>query len=197
MTGSRPSIRFAAFGAGGAFLLALLVGCGGSSGPPAVPSAGPSASAATVTGADSSAGAIQIRAARIPQPASPDVAAAYLTIINTGASPDALVRASTPAAASVSLHETTESSGVERMVPLSTIPVPAHGTVAMTAGEMHLMLMNPPAALRAGDTVTLTLVFQHAGTVSVAVPVVPLTGFGATPETSGSGHNMNDMPGMG
>jgi copper(I)-binding protein len=179
-----------------AVLLPVLAACGRGTSGVTRPAAAASATAGA-TGVNGRVGALQIRAARIPAPASPDVAAAYLTIVNTGSSPDALVAASTPAAASVSLHSTTQSAGgVEQMVPLASVPIPAHGTVTMAVGREHLMLA-PTEALRAGDTVALTLVFRRAGTVRVQVPVVPLAGFGATPRASGSPGGMADMPGMG
>lgn len=199
--------RFVCLGAAGAGLVAMLVsfaGCGGSTtggstGSTSTPAPAAAAGATpTVTGASARIGALQIQSARIPQPASPDVAAAYLTIINTGSTADALVRVSTPAAASVSLHKTAESAGgVETMVPLTSLPIPADGTVSLTVGQMHLMLMNPARTLTAGETVPLTLTFRQAGTVKLVVPVIPLAGVGATPGTNESPAGTADMPGTG
>jgi protein SCO1/2 len=96
----------------------------------------------------------------------------YLTIDNRGTVPDTLVRVETPAAAMAMLHETVADGGMRRMTPLPALVIPAHATVQLSPGALHLMLegmTTPPAA---GDTIELSLVFAHAGRMSLRVHVV-------------------------
>lgn len=113
------------------------------------------------------AGPLQISAGYVPQPASPDVAAAYLTITDTGDQPDALVAARSDASATTTLHRT--QGGV--MLPLAELPVPAHGSAAFTPGADHLMLEHPTRPLTKGGRVVITLTFRVAGEVTVTLPV--------------------------
>lgn len=163
------------------------------------------------TGSDTASGtlgALRVAGAYIPQQASPDVAAAYLTVTNTGDSDDALTGATTPAAPMVTLHDTVGDGGAERMVPLSGVTVPAHQSVEFRVGHRHLMLMNPPSLLRPGQSVPMTLHFATAGDLTLAVPVVGFTGpqdgvRGGTPVPISSAPTdipetpMPGMPGMG
>jgi copper(I)-binding protein len=138
-------------------LVALVVAaCGGSAGPDADGSA-------TVTVSDAWA-----RAA-----AAGGVSAAYMTIANDGSAADALVGVSAPdVTASASLHETTTSAdGMTGMQHTPSIAVPAGGTVALEPGGYHVMLMDLTKALAPGDTVTLTLTLEGAGTVTVDAEV--------------------------
>lgn len=145
----------------GAFALAALMlpACGGRSSASAV--------AARV-------GDIEVLDAYLPDPASPSVAALYLTVRNTGAHADALIGASSPISASASMHSETADGMAETMTPIARVPVPAHGEATLAPGHDHVMLEALNASLRTGETVPVTLRFARAGTVVVRVPVVPL-----------------------
>ena len=98
--------------------------------------------------------------------------AAYLSITNATGRDDALVGASTPAAASVEIHETsTDMGGMTGMHPVSRVAVPAGTTVQLAPGGTHLMLTGLTQPLLAGTTVELDLVFEHAGKVVVRAQV--------------------------
>jgi copper(I)-binding protein/uncharacterized protein YcnI len=98
--------------------------------------------------------------------------AAYLTVRNTGESDDAIVDASSPAAAVIELHQTTTAAdGTMGMGPVAEVPVPAHGEAVLEPGGYHLMLIEPSAPLMVGDEVELTIVFAHADPLTVTVPV--------------------------
>ena len=97
---------------------------------------------------------------------------AYLRIRNTGAAPDRLLSASTPAAGQVSLHASLREGEVMRMRALTGIDVPPGAIVALTPdSRLHLMLEDLRAPLRLDGSVMLTLRFERAGEVQVAVPV--------------------------
>lgn len=53
------------------------------------------------------------------------------------------------------LHETTLANGMSRMRTLPKFVVPAHGSVELKPGGLHLMLMDPKRPLKADDRVVL------------------------------------------
>ena len=98
----------------------------------------------------------------------------YVEITNTGASDDALVGISTPAAAMPMLHETVVKDGIASMPPAMSIPVPAGQGVQLAPGGYHGMLMGLTTALKEGDSFPVTLTFEKAGEVTVNVDVLSL-----------------------
>ncbi len=117
-------------------------------------------------------GSLRVVDAYLPQPASPAVAAIYLTVKNSGNRPDALVAVSS-AAATDSMLMTENANGTMGM--LRDLRVPAHGQASLVPGRDHVMLEQPHGTLAVGQHVTVTLRFQHAGTLTISVPVVPLS----------------------
>jgi copper(I)-binding protein len=176
--------RFAGFVAAGLLGVGLLAGCGSHSDA----ASKPSASAPAQLGGTGQIGSLLISAAYVPEPASPDIAAAYVTVHNTGKITDTLLRASTPAGTSTSLHRDVTSGGTEGMVPLRSIPIPAGKTVTMKPGGEHLMIEHPKAGLKRGGQLELTLVFAHAGRLTMQVPIVSPAGL--------LGPMPSNMPGM-
>lgn len=130
--------------------------------------------AAIVPAADrqaASAGKIRISGAWTrPTAAGMPMGVAYFVIHNGGVA-DAVVAASTPAAARVEFHQTTLSDGMARMRPLPEIDVPAGATVAVAPGGIHLMLVELAAPLAVGTRVPLTLVFRNAGKIEISLAV--------------------------
>jgi len=118
-------------------------------------------------------GALRISGASLPRPASRDVASVYLTIRNDGDLPDTVRRLSSDAAAEVTVM--TEQPG-GRMADTGPLVVPAHVSVQLQPGRQHLMLASPRAGLREGAVVHLTLDFDRAGPVVLAVPVTAVGG---------------------
>ena len=106
-----------------------------------------------------------------PTAAGMPMGVAYFIVRNTGPAADAIVSASTPAAARVEFHQTTIADGMARMRPLREIAVPAGATVAIEPGGIHLMLVDLAAPLAAGTRVPLTLVFRHAGKAELGLTV--------------------------
>ena len=106
-----------------------------------------------------------------PAMAAGEPAAAYL-VIHGGGTADALLKASSPQAGSVELHETsTDASGMTGMKPMDRLDVPAGGTVSLAPGGMHLMIMGLSKPLEVGQKLELDLVFEHAGTIVVQAEV--------------------------
>lgn len=167
-------------------LVGLLAACGGATGRSA-PGSGSASESASAPGsgsasASASAGAaiqqVQGRVGQlvigdgfVPEPASPDVAAAYLTIVNDGSTTARLTAASSGAAARVMPMTEKVSGTVGGMAPLDTVVVPAHGVFRFRPGAAHLMLEQPDPVPAAGGTVPLTLTFDPGGAVTISLPV--------------------------
>lgn len=133
--------------------------------------------------ADSRVGAIEISGVFARATANASVpGAAYLRLRNTGATPDRLVAAATPAARTVELHTMVHEGQVMRMRALSAIDVPAGETVTLAPNaRLHLMLIGLSAPLRAGESLALTLRFEKAGEVRIAVPIERAGAMAPTP----------------
>jgi copper(I)-binding protein len=89
--------------------------------------------------------------------------AVYLTLVNKGDAPDALVAASSDAANGVELHKTEMKGNVMRMVPVPRIEVPARGRTELKPRGLHLMLIDLKRDLKPGDVIKMTLRFEKSG----------------------------------
>ena len=89
--------------------------------------------------------------------------AVYLTLVNKGDAPDALVAASSDEANTVELHETQMKGNVMRMVPVPRIEVPARGRTELKPRGLHLMLIGLKRDLKPGDVIKMTLRFEKSG----------------------------------
>lgn len=98
---------------------------------------------------------------------------AFMQLQSTQAS--RLVEVSTPAAPVAEVHEMAVQDGVMRMRALPALALPAGKTVELKPGGYHVMLMDLPQQLKEGQTVPLTLVFEHQDgkreSVQVQAPV--------------------------
>jgi|AACY02.16.fsa_nt_gi Uncharacterized protein conserved in bacteria len=103
----------------------------------------------------------------------PNMGVAFVTLRNDGDTPWQLSEASSPAFGKVEIHETLKTDGVMRMREIDVLPLPPGGQVTMQPGGIHLMLMQPSAALEAGQTLELSLRFTDAKgeEVSLTLPV--------------------------
>ena len=172
-----PMPRFAVAGTLTALILATATACA-SSGKPGAQTSPPAPTATTTNGPRGAAtlGDLSITDAYIPQPASPDVAAAYFTVTDHGSQGDVLLSATSVPASQASLmqeSETGANAGTMNDIP-GGLAIPAKGAVVLGPGGYHLMLTNPVATLKQGANVALTLHFAKAGTVTVKVPVTSL-----------------------
>jgi len=99
------------------------------------------------------------------------VGGVFLTIRNQGKEADRLLRAASPVAGFVELHEMTMDGGVMKMRAVSGIEVKPGATVELKPGGLHVMLEELKRPLRQGDQVPLSLTFEKAGTIDVMVYV--------------------------
>lgn len=133
--------------------------------------------ASTACGTTAAAPRIVVSNASIRLPAGPDVTAGYLAVRNDGDRADRLVQVTAPAARQVQIHRTVDTGHGTTMRRVPSLPIPAHDTVRLNPGGVHLMLMRPHG-LRAGKITRLTLRFATAGTITTTALVVGPGGTG-------------------
>lgn len=74
-----------------------------------------------------------------------------------------LVKAASPLARIVEIHESTMSDGVSRMRAVESVALPAGKPVRLEPGGLHVMLMGLSKPLAPGDEVPLTLTIEGKG----------------------------------
>jgi copper(I)-binding protein len=135
----------------------------------------------------STSGPVGAGNAYIPVPISPGTTDAYLEIRNNGAA-DELISAKLSTGGTVSLRAPVTQRGETTaadmtMHTVSEIPIPANSTVHLTPNGYHLLITGA-TSLQSGKAITLTLTFEHAGTVSVLALVT-------NPQSGGSSYFLN------
>lgn len=108
-------------------------------------------------------------------PGGAKVAGGYMKITNAGTEADRLIGGSLPIAGEVEVHEMAMTGDVMKMRRLSEgLEIKPGASVELKPGGSHLMFMGLRGALKAGQPVKGTLVFQKAGTVEVEYRVAPI-----------------------
>lgn len=97
--------------------------------------------------------------------------AAYMTLANNGTSADRLVGATTPLADKIQFHTETEDNGVSRMRQVDTVDLPPGAKIVFKPGDMHVMIVGLKQPLAQGQTFSLILKFEKAGSIDVTVPI--------------------------
>ena len=97
--------------------------------------------------------------------------AVYALLVNAGNAPDALIGVASDAAATAEIHETYRHMNMMMMRQIGKIDVSAGGKVALKPGGYHIMLLNLKRDLKPGETIAVTLQFEKAGRIPVAVTV--------------------------
>jgi copper(I)-binding protein len=132
-----------------------------------------SATAITLAGAAMAGGMmVQDAYARVSTKMSAS-GAAFMQIMNHTGADDRLVDARSDVAERVELHtHLSDANGVMKMVHVEEgFAIPAGETHMLKRGGDHVMFLGLKESLHHGDVVSLTLVFEKAGEVSVEVPV--------------------------
>lgn len=136
-------------------------------------------------------------------PGAAKTAAIYLRVTNTGTTPDTLEgEASTPVADHADLHQDKMTNGVMEMRPVKSLTIDPGKTVTLDPNSgYHLMLIGLKGPLKEGQTVPLTLTFDHAGKQQVTASVAKVGAMHAGETSGGSAaagmnHDMSAMPGM-
>jgi len=128
-------------------------------------------------------------------PKGAKVGVGYLTIKNTGTTPDRLVSGTTPAAGKLEIHEMSMDKGVMKMRPVPEgVEIKPGETVELKPSSFHLMMMDLKQPIVRGKPLKASLKFEKAGPVEVEFEVVAP---GATPAAAAPASTMPaGMPGM-
>ncbi|MFE1170978.1 copper chaperone PCu(A)C [Streptomyces sp. NPDC058773] len=122
--------------------------------------------ALTGCGGDS-APKIAVSDAYLPQPVTQQMAGAYFTVKNNSDTAVKLTSVTSNVAKDISIHKTVGT----KMEQVTSLTVPANGTLELGHGGNHLMLMGLKDKPAKGDVITLRLHFTGADPVRVQVEV--------------------------
>ncbi len=100
-----------------------------------------------------------------------DVAAAYLTLHNSGSQPVVVTGVRSPVAAAAMIHETALINGQSTMRPHEPLRIAAGETVRFAPGGLHIMLHMLNRPLASGEDVPLTLLLEGGAPVTVIARV--------------------------
>ncbi|MBV8876955.1 MAG: copper chaperone PCu(A)C [Gammaproteobacteria bacterium] len=100
-----------------------------------------------------------------------DVAAAYVTLHNSGTQPVVVSGVRAADAEAAMIHETTIVNGQSAMRAHETLRIAPGETVRLAPGGLHIMLQGLKRALSAGDEVPLVLLLQGGGSLTVMARV--------------------------
>lgn len=115
---------------------------------------------------------VEVRDAWARAADSAAVTAVYFTVLNHESSPVTLVSVTSPAAESVTLHETMQMEGMVHMMPLDSAQTIAAGdSLVLAEGAKHLMLTGLRRTLVGGDTVALALTFADGRVLHASAAV--------------------------
>ncbi|MGK0715505.1 copper chaperone PCu(A)C [Leucobacter sp. W1153] len=120
------------------------------------------------------------------------------TLTNLGETDLVITGVVSPAAGMVELHEVT-ADGVMQEIQ-GDVVVPAGGTLELMPGGNHIMLMQMPAPLLAGEDVEVTLTFDDGSSVTLTALVKEYgganeeysAGHGEHSESAEDSHGMSD-----
>ncbi|MBE0491028.1 MAG: copper chaperone PCu(A)C [Sulfurospirillum sp.] len=98
--------------------------------------------------------------------------ASFMRILNNSDNTVQLVAANSDAALHVELHEHIMENGMMKMQQISHIAIAPHSETILQPGGLHVMLLGLKKPLKAGDMVTIELIFSNNETITLhEVPV--------------------------
>ena len=101
--------------------------------------------------------------------------AIYFTLTNNTKQADRLVAVESNIAAAAEMHESVDDNNVIRMEPRPEgFELPAGGILVLAPGSKHVMLVQLAQPLVEGDTLPITLHFEHAAPISVTASIIGL-----------------------
>jgi hypothetical protein len=130
--------------------------------------------------------------------------AGYVTLTNKGASPERVTCVSDDASAQCQIHSMMMEGGVMKMRPVEGgLEIKPGESVSLKPGGYHMMFLSLKHPLDQGQTVKVTLKFDHAGTIDVDYPVLAIgapapgaSASGSTTQGTGGGMRMQGPGGM-
>lgn len=98
--------------------------------------------------------------------------AVYFIISNATNTDDTLLSVSTDLASAAEIHMSMkDSNDVMSMQMQDSLPVPAQQEIIFKPGGLHVMLIGLNRDLTIGETISLTLNFEKADSITIEVPV--------------------------
>ena len=107
---------------------------------------------------------------RLVPPGTPNTGA-FMVIKNTGSADRKVVKAESPVAKVVELHNHINDNGVMRMRPVADIDLKAKTEAVLKPGSLHVMLIGLKQDLKEGDQVPITLNFDDGSSTKLEAPV--------------------------
>jgi copper(I)-binding protein len=104
-----------------------------------------------------------------------DIAAAYMTLRNAGATPITVTGVESPIAGHAMIHETKVEGGQSKMRPHEQLAIAPGATVKLQPGGLHVMMHDLKQPLTVGAKVPLVIQLSGGGTVEATATVRPLT----------------------
>jgi periplasmic copper chaperone A len=114
-------------------------------------------------------------------PPGAQVGAAFFTLSNGGKGPDKLISAQSAVAGKTEIHTMEMAGGMMKMRAIPNLEVAANQSLELKPGGYHIMLFELKQGLDVGKTFPLTLTFEKAGKLEIAVAVEARS-------ATGSGH---------
>jgi copper(I)-binding protein len=125
--------------------------------------------------------AIKLTSAQVTQPTATGITDVYVDVQNNGPA-DQIVGARISVGGKIALRSPVRP-GVVQMRTVRAITIPAKSFTGLDPNGSHL-LVTDSGPMKSGTLITLTLVFAHAGSVSVPALVT-------NPQTGGSSYFLN------
>lgn len=119
--------------------------------------------------------------------------AAYLEIHNQNAESDRLIKAESPLAQTVELHNVIKKGDMMEMTPVDFIEIPANGSRQLKPGSYHIMLIGLFKPVKEGEMGEVTLTFEKSGKHTLTLPVQR---GGMNGKMNHGKHDMPDMHNM-
>ena len=103
-------------------------------------------------------------------PATAQSAGGFLTITNKGTAPDRLIAVRSAVSAKAEVHEVRMENNVMKMRELEKgLEIAPGATVMLKPGGYHIMFMGLKAPIAKDSEIPVTLVFEKAGSIDIAL----------------------------
>lgn len=123
--------------------------------------------AAPIAAAAQTSGPIMVSDAWSRPAVQGTTAAGFLTVMNHGKAPAALLKVDSPLSKKVEIHRSAMTNGVMSMSPQQKVDVPPGGMVTFAPGGYHLMFYSVSRTLKGGDRLPATLTFTGGRRIKV------------------------------
>ncbi|RUM94143.1 MAG: hypothetical protein DSZ28_04665 [Thiothrix sp.] len=102
--------------------------------------------------------------------------AGYVTIQNNNEKDIVILSAASETFMDIEMHKTEVTDSTARMVKQENLPIPAGGSLELSPGGYHLMLMMPSTPLKIGDKVKIDFTLKDGSTSSTEFKVLKSPG---------------------